>query len=164
MTARSSAPTSSARAAGGAIASLVAIAWRKSSMPDSTSNPAAPIEFIDWAAQRRRIGARMDEAVLRVVNHGRYILGPEVGELERKLAQFCGVKHCIGVANGTDALLMALMAKGVKAGDAVLVPASTFPATAEPVLLLRATPIFVDVIEDSFNIDPAGLDVGIATA
>jgi len=133
-------------------------------MPDSTPNPAAPIEFIDLGAQRRRIGARMDEAVLRVVNHGKYILGPEVGELERKLAEFCGVKHCIGVANGTDALLMALMAKGVKSGDAVLVPAFTFAATAEPVVLLGATPIFVDVLEDSFNIDPAGLEAGIATA
>jgi UDP-2-acetamido-2-deoxy-ribo-hexuluronate aminotransferase len=133
-------------------------------MPDSTPNPAAPIEFIDLAAQRRRIGARMDAAVLRVVNHGKYILGPEVGELERKLADFCGVKHCIGVANGTDALLMALMAKGVKSGDAVLVPAFTFAATAEPVVLLGATPIFVDVLEDSFNMDPAGLEAGIATA
>jgi UDP-2-acetamido-2-deoxy-ribo-hexuluronate aminotransferase len=133
-------------------------------MPDSTPNPAAPIEFIDLGAQRRRIGARMDDAILRVVNHGKYILGPEVGELERKLAEFCGVKHCIGVANGTDALLMALMAKGVKSGDAVLVPAFTFAATAEPVVLLGATPIFVDVLEDSFNMDPAGLEAGIATA
>jgi dTDP-4-amino-4,6-dideoxygalactose transaminase len=133
-------------------------------MPDSTSNPAAPIEFIDLGAQRRRIGARMDEAILRVVNHGKYIMGPEVGELERKLAAFCGVKHCIGVANGTDALAMALMAKGVKAGDAVLVPAFTFAATAEPVVLLGATPIFVDVLEDSFNMDPAGIEAGIATA
>jgi dTDP-4-amino-4,6-dideoxygalactose transaminase len=133
-------------------------------MLDGTSNPATPIEFIDLGAQRRRIGARMDEAILRVVNHGKYIMGPEVGELERKLAAFCGVKHCIGVANGTDALAMALMAKGVKAGDAVLVPAFTFAATAEPVVLLGATPIFVDVLEDSFNMDPAGLEAGIATA
>jgi UDP-2-acetamido-2-deoxy-ribo-hexuluronate aminotransferase len=133
-------------------------------MPDTTLDPAAPVEFIDLAAQRRRIGARMDDAILRVVNHGKYIMGPEVGELERKLAEFCGVKHCIGVANGTDALLMALMAKGVKSGDAVLVPAFTFAATAEPVVLLGATPIFVDVLEDSFNMDPAGLEAGIASA
>src|SRR5215469_15862009 len=164
MTAKSWVPTSSVRAAGAAIASALPIAWRKSSMPDSTSNPAAPIEFIDLGAQRRRIGARMDEAILRVVNHGKYIMGPEVGELERKLAAFCGVKHCISVANGTDALAMALMAKGVKAGDAVLVPAFTFAATAEPVVLLGGTPIFVDVLEHSFNMDPAGLEAGIATA
>jgi dTDP-4-amino-4,6-dideoxygalactose transaminase len=133
-------------------------------MSDNTSSPAAPIEFIDLGAQRRRIGARMDEAILRVVNHGKYIMGPEVGELERKLAAFCGVKHCIGVANGTDALAMALMAKGVKVGDAVLVPAFTFAATAEPVVLLGATPIFVDVLEDTFNMDPVGLEAGIVTA
>src|SRR5690348_2414381 len=104
MTARSSVPISFVDAAGGAIASPVVIVWRKSSMPDTTLDP---VEFIDLAAQRRRIGARMDDAILRVVNHGKYIMGPEVGELERKLAEFCGVKHCIGVANGTDALLMA---------------------------------------------------------
>jgi dTDP-4-amino-4,6-dideoxygalactose transaminase len=106
----------------------------------------------------------MDEAILRVVNHGRYILGPEVAELERRLAAFCGVKYCVGVANGTDALLMALMAKGVKAGDAVLVPAFTFAATAEPVVLLGATPVFVDVLEDSFNMDAAGIEAGVTAA
>jgi dTDP-4-amino-4,6-dideoxygalactose transaminase len=133
-------------------------------MPDSASNPAAPIEFIDLGAQRRRIGARMDEAILRVVNHGKYILGPEVAELERKLAALCGAKHCIGVANGTDALLLGLMAKGVKAGDAVLVPSFTFAATAEVVALVGATPVFVDVLEYSFNLDSASLEAGIAAA
>ena len=132
-------------------------------MPDSAKT-AAPIEFIDLGAQRRRLGARLDQAILRVVDHGKYIMGPEVAELERKLAAFCGAKHCIGVANGTDALLLGLMAKGVKAGDAVLAPSFTFAATAEVVALVGATPVFVDVLEDSFNMDPASLEAGIAAA
>jgi dTDP-4-amino-4,6-dideoxygalactose transaminase len=132
-------------------------------MPDSAKT-TAPIEFIDLGAQRRRLGARMDEAILRVVNHGKYILGPEVPELELKLAEFCGAKHCIGVANGTDALLLGLMGKGVKAGDAVLVPSFTFAATAEVVALVGATPVFVDVDEDSFNMNAASLEAGIAAA
>lgn len=132
-------------------------------MPDSAKTPP-PIEFIDLGAQRRRIGARMDEAILRVVDHGKFIMGPEVAELERKLAAFCGAKHCIAVANGTDALLLGLMAKGVKPGDAVLVPSFTFAATAEVVALVGATPIFVDSLEDSFNMDPASLEAAIAAA
>jgi len=132
-------------------------------MPDTAKTPAS-IDFIDLGAQRRRLGARVDEAILRVVDHGKYILGPEVAELERKLAQFCGAKHCIGVANGTDALLLGLMAKGVGAGDAVLVPSFTFAATAEVVALVGATPVFVDVQEDSFNMDAASLEAGIAAA
>ena len=132
-------------------------------MPDTNADQP-PIEFIDLGAQRRRIGARMDEAVLRVVNHGRYIMGPEVGEFERKLAAFCGAKHAIGVANGTDALALGLMAKGVGVGDAVLVPSFTFAATAEVVAWFGATPVFVDVFADSFNMHPASLEAGIATA
>jgi dTDP-4-amino-4,6-dideoxygalactose transaminase len=132
-------------------------------MPDSTK-PLPKIELIDLGAQRRRIGARMDQAILRVVDHGKYIMGPEVAELEKKLAAFCGAKHCIGVANGTDALLLALMAKGVTRGDAVLVPSFTFAATAEVVALLGATPVFVDVLEESFNLDPASLESAIVAA
>ena len=134
-------------------------------MPDSTEpKPQPKIEFIDLGAQRRRIGVAMDEAILRVVDHGRYIMGPEVAELERKLAQFCGARHCIGVANGTDALLLALMVKGITRGDAVLVPSFTFAATAEVVALLGATPVFVDVLEQSFNMDPASLEEAVAAA
>jgi len=140
-------------------------------MPDSTeplpkrsAKPVAKIEFIDLGAQRRRIGTRMDEAILRVVDHGRYIMGPEVAELEQKLAAFCGARHCIGVANGTDALLLALMVKGITRGDAVLVPSFTFAATAEVVALLGATPVFVDVLEESFNMDPASLEAAVAAA
>ncbi len=132
-------------------------------MPDS-AKPLAKIEFIDLAAQRRRIGARMDQAILRVVDHGKYIMGPEVAELEKKLAAFCDAKHCIGVANGTDALLLALLAKGVTRGDAVMVPSFTFAATAEVVALLGATPVFVDVVAESFNLDPARLEAAIGAA
>jgi dTDP-4-amino-4,6-dideoxygalactose transaminase len=134
------------------------------SLPQPSAKPVEKIEFIDLGAQRRRIGARMDEAILRVVDHGRYIMGPEVAELERKLAAFCGARHCIGVANGTDALLLALMVKGITRGDAVLVPSFTFAATAEVVALLGATPVFVDVLEQSFNMDAASLEAAVAAA
>jgi dTDP-4-amino-4,6-dideoxygalactose transaminase len=134
----------------------------------ATLSPAAqtsePIEFVDLGAQRRRIGARMDEAIRRVVDHGRFILGPEVGELERQLAEFCGAKHVLSCANGTDALGLALMAKGAGPGQAVLVPSFTFAATAEVVVWFGATPVFVDVLDDSFNMDPASFEAGIAAA
>jgi dTDP-4-amino-4,6-dideoxygalactose transaminase len=125
---------------------------------------AAPIPFIDLAAQRARIGAAMDEAVLRVVNHGAYILGPEVAQLEEELAVFCGAKHAISCGNGTDALAMVLMAKAVRPGDAVFCPSFTFAATAEVVAWFGATPFLVDVHEHSFNMDPASLALGIETA
>jgi dTDP-4-amino-4,6-dideoxygalactose transaminase len=130
----------------------------------NAATSSAPIEFIDLGAQRRRIGARMDEAIGRVVDHGRYILGPEVAELERQLAEFCGAKHVLSCANGTDALGLALMALGLKPGQAVIAPSFTFAATAEAVAWFGATPIFVDVKEDSFNMDPASLEAGINTA
>ncbi|HJW78457.1 MAG TPA: DegT/DnrJ/EryC1/StrS family aminotransferase, partial [Beijerinckiaceae bacterium] len=91
---------------------------------------AAPLPFIDLGAQRARIGAAMDEAILHVVNHGAYILGPEVAALETELAAFCGASHVISCANGTDALAMVLMAKGIRPGDAVVCPSFTFAATA----------------------------------
>ena len=122
------------------------------------------IEFIDLAAQRRRIGSRMEEAILRVVDHSKYIMGPEIAELERRLAAFCGARQAITCANGTDALALGLMAKGVKKGDAVLCPSFTFAATAEVVAWLGATPVFVDVREDTFNMDPASLEAGLTTA
>jgi dTDP-4-amino-4,6-dideoxygalactose transaminase len=123
-----------------------------------------PIPFIDLAAQRRRLGNRIDEAILRVVDHGGFIMGPEVRQLEADLATFCGARHAIGCANGTDALALVLMAKGVKAGDAVFCPSFTFASTAEVVAWVGATPIFVDVHADTFNMDPASLEAGIDTA
>jgi dTDP-4-amino-4,6-dideoxygalactose transaminase len=132
-------------------------------MPD-TSQPLPPIEFIDLGAQRRRIGARMEEAILRVVRHGKYIMGPEIAVLERQLSDFCGARHTISCSNGTDALALGLMARGVKPGEAVLCPSFTFAATAEVVAWLGATPVFVDVLEDTFNMDAASLEAGIASA
>ncbi|HLN10211.1 MAG TPA: aminotransferase class I/II-fold pyridoxal phosphate-dependent enzyme, partial [Xanthobacteraceae bacterium] len=124
----------------------------------------APIPFVDVAAQRRRLGSRIDTAIARVLDHCQFILGPEVRALEQELAAFCGARHVIGTASGTDALLLVLLAKGVGGGDAVICPAFTFAATAEVVALLGATPVFVDVDETTFTIDPLSFERGIATA
>ena len=123
-----------------------------------------PVPFIDIAAQRRRLGRSVDEAVSRVLAHCQFINGPEVTELEAALAAFSGAKHVVTCASGTDALLMVLMAKGVGRGDAVLCPSFTFCATGEAVALTGATPVFVDVDEATFNMDVASLKRGIATA
>jgi len=125
---------------------------------------AEPVPFIDIGAQRRRLGKSIDEAVSRVLTHCQFINGPEVTQLEAALAAFSGAKHVVACASGTDALLMVLMAKGVGRGDAVLCPSFTFCATGEVVALLGATPVFVDVDEATFNIDPVSLRNGIAVA
>ena len=121
-----------------------------------------PIPFIDLQAQRKRLGKAMENAILAAVEGGQWILGPQVSELEQRLARFAGVKHAIACANGTDALLLILKAWGVGPGDAVFVPAFTFAATAEAVALASATPVFVDVLPDSYNMDPASLESAIA--
>src|SRR5580658_9975103 len=126
--------------------------------------PVEPVPFIDIGAQRRRLGQSIDEAVGRVLAHCQFINGPEVTQLEARLAAFCGAKHVVSCASGTDALLMVLMAKGIGRGDAVLCPSFTFCATGEAVALAGATPVFVDVDEATFNIDAASLKRGIATA
>ena len=123
-----------------------------------------PIPFIDVAAQRRRLGTAIDEAIARVLGHCQFILGPEVREFEAELASFCGARHAVTCASGTDALVLALRAKNVGPGDAVFCPSFTFCATAEVAALVGATPVFVDVKPDSFNIDPDGLEAAIATA
>src|SRR6201987_4967368 len=123
-----------------------------------------PVPFIDLAAQRRRLGTSIDEAVARVMAHCQFINGPEVTQLEAALAAFSGAKHVVTCASGTDALLMVLMAKNVGRGDAVLCPSFTFCATGEVVALTGATPVFVDVDEATFNIDVNSLKRGIATA
>jgi dTDP-4-amino-4,6-dideoxygalactose transaminase len=125
---------------------------------------AAPIPFIDVAAQRARLGSRIDEAVARVLAHCRFLNGPEVTEFEARLAEFAGARHAISCSSGTDALAMILMAWGVKAGDAVFCPAFTFCATAEVVPWVGATPVFVDVLPDTFNMDPASLEAAITVA
>src|SRR5258707_5893139 len=123
-----------------------------------------PVPFIDLAAQRRRLGASVDQAVSRVLAHCQFINGPEVTQLEAALAAFSGDKHVVTCASGTDALLMVLMAKGIGPGDAVLCPSFTFCATGEPVALTGGTPVFVDVDEATFNMDVNSLKRGIATA
>jgi len=125
---------------------------------------AARIPFIDLQAQRARLGGRIDAAIERVLEHGRFILGPEVAELEDQLARYCGVAHAVGCSSGTDALVLALMARQIGPGDAVLVPSFTFPGTAEVAALLGATPVFVDVLPDTFNVDPARLADGLDAA
>jgi dTDP-4-amino-4,6-dideoxygalactose transaminase len=124
----------------------------------------APIPFIDVAAQRRRLGRAIDDAVARVLAHCQFIHGPEVRELEAELAAFCGARHAIGCASGTDALLLVLLAKEIGPGDAVICPDFTFTATAEVVALLGATPVFADVDETSFNLAPESLARAVATA
>jgi dTDP-4-amino-4,6-dideoxygalactose transaminase len=122
------------------------------------------IELIDLEAQQRRIRGGIEVAIARVLDHGKYIMGPEVETLERQLADFCGARNAIGCASGTDALLIAMMAKGVGPGDAVVCPAFTYTATAETVVLLGATPVFVDVKRDTFNLAPDHLRAGIRAA
>ncbi|MDE1934850.1 DegT/DnrJ/EryC1/StrS aminotransferase family protein [Bradyrhizobium sp.] len=122
------------------------------------------IPFIDIAAQRRRLGPAVEQAVARVLAHCQFINGPEVTALEGALAAYCGARHVVTCASGTDALIMVLMAKGVGPGDAVLCPSFTFCATGEAVAITGATPVFVDVDEATFNIDVASLKRGIATA
>ncbi len=125
---------------------------------------SAPIPFIDVAAQRARLEKQIDAALSRVLAHCQFIMGPEVAALEADLAKFCGAKHAISCASGTDALMLSLMALGVGPGDAVICPSFTFCATAEVVALLGATPVFVDVVPETFNIDVKGLPGAVATA
>jgi dTDP-4-amino-4,6-dideoxygalactose transaminase len=124
----------------------------------------APVPFIDVAAQRRRLGRKVDDAIDRVLDHCQFIMGPEVGALEADLSAFCGARHAITCSSGTDALLLVLMAKGIGAGDAVICPAFTFTATAEVVALVGAIPVFADVAEASFNLDPESCRRAVATA
>lgn len=123
---------------------------------------AQPIPFIDLQEQRRRLGDSLNKAVLAAVESGQWILGPQVTAFEEQLAEFAGVKHAIACANGTDALQIVLMAWGIGPGDAVFVPAFTFCASAEVVALVGASPVFVDVLEDTYNMDPASLEAAIA--
>jgi dTDP-4-amino-4,6-dideoxygalactose transaminase len=122
----------------------------------------APIAFIDLQAQRRRLGEKLTAAINAAVEGGQWIMGPQVQAFEAQLAEFAGVKHAIACANGTDALLIVLRAWNIGPGDAVFVPAFTFAASAEVVALAGAEPVFVDVLEDTFNMDPASLEAAIA--
>lgn len=119
------------------------------------------IEFIDLKTQQARIKDKIDAGIQRVLAHGQYILGPEVAELEEKLAAFVGAKYCITCANGTDALQIAQMALGVGPGDEIITPGFTYIATAETVALLGAKPVYVDVDPRTYNLDPALLEAAI---
>ena len=125
---------------------------------------ASPIAFIDLQAQRARLGDAVDRAIAKVLDHGRFIMGPEVAELEKRLADMGGAAHCVSCSSGTDSLLLVLMAWGIGPGDAVIVPAMTFASTAEVVALAGATPVFCDVLPDTFNMDPASVESAVATA
>lgn len=122
------------------------------------------IEFIDLQTQQARIRDRIDAAIARVLDHGQYIMGPEVEELEKRLAAHNGAKHAISCASGTDALLIAMMSWGIGPGDAVLCPDFTYTATPETIALLGATPVLVDVHYDTYNVDPVSIKDGIAAA
>lgn len=119
------------------------------------------MQFVDLAAQQARIKDKIDANIQAVLSHGKYILGPEVLELEEKLAAFAGAKHCISVANGTDALQIAQMALGIGFGDEVIVPGFSYIATAETPAVLGATPVYVDICEKTYNMDPTQLEAAI---
>jgi len=119
------------------------------------------MEFVDLAAQQARIKDKIDAGIQRVLAHGKYILGPEVAELEERLAAYTGSKYCITVANGTDALQIAQMALGIGPGDEVITPGFTYIATAETVALLGAKPVYVDIDSRTYNLDPELLEAAI---
>ena len=116
------------------------------------------IPFIDLEAQQARLRDKIDDAIARVLDHGRYILGPEVGQFEEELAEFTGAGHVVSCANGTDALTLVLLSEEIGPGDGVLVPSMTFVATVEPVLLRGATPVYVDIDPRSFTMSPDCLE------
>jgi len=118
-------------------------------------------QFIDLVAQQKLIRPQLNAAISRVLDHGQYIMGPEVKDFEARLREFSGAAHVVTCANGTDALTLVLMAWGVGSGDAVFVPSFTYVASAEAPAQLGATPFFVDVCEDTFNLDPDSLKQAI---
>lgn len=119
------------------------------------------MEFIDLKSQYQRLKIEIDAGIQAVLDHGQYILGPEVSELEDKLARYTGSKHCIAVANGTDALQIAQMALGIGFGDEVITPGFTYIATAETVALLGAKPVYVDIDPKTYNLNPALIEAAI---
>ncbi|HEY8614864.1 DegT/DnrJ/EryC1/StrS aminotransferase family protein [Phenylobacterium sp.] len=121
-----------------------------------------PIPFIDLQAQRQRLGQPLEDAILKVVRSGAYIMGPEIAAFEAALGAFGDAPHVLSCASGTDALILPLMAWGIGPGDAVFCPSFTFAATAEVMPLVGASPVFVDVLPDTYNMDPASLEAAIA--
>ena len=119
------------------------------------------MEFLDLKTQQKRVRKPLEKRINKILDHGAYIMGPEIFELEEKLADYCGVKHAISCSSGTDALLIPLMAWGIGPGDAVFTTPFTYVATAEVISILGATPVFVDVYESTFNIDCEKLETEI---
>ncbi|MCK5096830.1 MAG: aminotransferase class I/II-fold pyridoxal phosphate-dependent enzyme, partial [Desulfobacteraceae bacterium] len=115
------------------------------------------MQFIDLKAQYIQLKENIDKRIKTVLDHQRFIMGPEVQELEEKLSSYVGVKHCIGVASGTDALQISMMALGIKPGDEVITTPFSFIATAETIILLGAKPVFVDILKENYTIDPNDL-------
>ena len=122
------------------------------------------IPFIDLAAQQQRLRADIDSRIAAVLDHGQYIMGPEVAELEQQLAERAGVRHVISCSSGTDALILAMIAFGLKPGQGVIVPSFTFAASAEAIAVLGGVAVFAEVDEQSFNLDPARLDEAMESA
>ena len=121
------------------------------------------MQFIDLKSQYKELKEQIDTNIHKVLDHGQYIMGPEVLELEEKFASYVGVKHCITAASGTDALIMALLAHGIGSGDFVITSPFTFIATAEAIKIVGATPIFVDIDPVTFNMDPVKLEETLRT-
>ena len=119
------------------------------------------IPFIDLATQQARIRDKVDAGLATVLDHGAYIMGPEVGALEARLAAYAGVRHCVSCSSGTDALILALLAQGLRPGQGVIVPSFTFAASAEVMPVLGAVPVFGEVDGATFNLDPAGLPAAL---
>jgi len=119
------------------------------------------MDFIDLKAQYRALKSSIDAHIQAVLDHGQYIMGPEMAELERRLAAYVGARHCIAVSSGTEALLISLMALGIGAGDEVITSPFTFVATAEVIVLVGAKPVFVDVESDTGNIDASRIEAAI---
>lgn len=119
------------------------------------------MQFVDLSAQQNRIKHEIDAAIARVLSHGKYILGPEVNELEERLVEYTGAKFCITCANGTDALQIALMSLNIGLGDEVIMPGFSYFATAETAAILGAKPVFIDIKPDTFNIDPSLIEAAI---
>ena len=128
------------------------------------ASSSSRLPFVDLKGQYRSLKGGIDRRIARVLEHGQFILGPEVVEMEGALAAYVGAAHCIAVASGTEALLMSLMAHGVGPGDEVIVPAFTFAATAEVAVLVGATPVLVDVEPDTCNIDASLIEQAITRA
>ena len=116
------------------------------------------MQYVELGRQYRHLQPKIDARIKVVLEHGRYVMGPEIAEFEKLLADFVGVKHVVSVANGTDALVLALMALGIGPGHAVIVPTFTFFASAEAISLVGAVPVFVDIEERSFNLDPRSVE------